>query len=376
MFSKLLITVGLLLSAVAAFYSVTGLAYVFAGAFWPIILMGGTLEAAKLMGASWVFKHWRTAPRVLVSYLGIAVVSLMLLTGIGIFGYLSRAYTVQQAPLTQILTQQDAADRSVSLAQLQYDRDQQAVSQLAEQPASKVIDRLTENNRLSGQNGAVSVLRSQQALLTTLQQQAQSSARALQQAETERAAIQQQVAVQTTDIGPLMFAAKAWYGTTDTDTLDKTVRTFIFLIMFVFDPMAIALLLAGQWRPDEETSMQALALSMGLPMPPDGQFVWSDSPDKIDVRENQPPSRVYVPSVSDVHVPFQQVPRGPAMQEPMTTITTTEATGVGYHAGPIGVLPQDLKPFDTDDLDTPDEDTQLPAERPSSRRRHRIAPKQ
>jgi len=64
------------------------------------------------------------------------------------------------------------------------------------------------------------------------------------------------------------------------------------------------------------------------------------------------------------------------MQEPMTTITTTEATDVGYHMGPIGVLPQDLKPFDTDDLDAPDEDTLLPAERPSSRRRARIAPKQ
>ena len=164
----LLFTTGLVLSSTAAYYSVTGLAYVFSGAYVPVLIMGAGLEAAKLVGASWVFRSWRTAPRVLTTYISLGIVLLMLLTGIGIFGFLTRAYLAQQAPVAAMTSQLAAAERTVALAQEQYDRDVAAL-RAAQGSQSSVVERLAANDRLTGTNGAVTVLRQQQQVQQTLQ---------------------------------------------------------------------------------------------------------------------------------------------------------------------------------------------------------------
>jgi hypothetical protein len=238
---------GVILSSIAAFYSVTGLAHIFASAFWPIVIMGATLELAKLVGASWIFRHWRTSPKPLVAYVGSGILVLMLLTGIGIFGYLSRSYLAQQAPMTQMVAAETTAARNVQLAKDAYARDEAALNAfVSRNTADQVIGRLSDNNRLSGTNGAVNVLRQQQTLQRELQAQLRTSGDALKDAETELARVRQQTQEQTVDVGPLMFVAKAWYGSTDVGILDHVVTVFILLIISVFDPMAIALLLAAQ----------------------------------------------------------------------------------------------------------------------------------
>ena len=242
-----LFIIGLTLSGVAAFYSVTGLAYIFVSAFWPVIIMGGTLEAAKLVAASWVFRYWRQAPKLLIGYLSVGVVLLMLITDIGIFGYLSRSYLTQQAPLTLLSSSRDGAQRDVTLARQQDARDDAALSSfVSAKTTSAVIEKLTSVERLTGSNGAVSVLRSQQAIQKELQTNLKISSAALSAAEGRLADTEQQTQVQRVDVGPLLFVAKAWYGTDDMTTMDTVATAFILLILVVFDPMAIALLLAAQ----------------------------------------------------------------------------------------------------------------------------------
>lgn len=242
-----LFIIGLTLSGVAAFYSVTGLAYIFVSAFWPVIIMGGTLEAAKLVAASWVFRYWRQAPKLLIGYLSVGIVLLMLITDIGIFGYLSRSYLTQQAPLTLLSSNRDGAQRDVTLARQQYARDDAALSSfVSAKTTSAVIEKLTSVERLTGSNGAVSVLRSQQAIQKELQTNLKISSAALSAAEGRLADTEQQTQVQRVDVGPLLFVAKAWYGTDDMTTMDTVATAFILLILVVFDPMAIALLLAAQ----------------------------------------------------------------------------------------------------------------------------------
>jgi hypothetical protein len=254
MLTFLLYLAGFTLSATAAYYSVTGLAYIFAGAFLPVLVMGIALEAAKLVGASWTFRYWRTAPRALTLYISTGVLALMVLTGLGIFGFLSRAYLSQQAPAVAMSVDLAAADRAVALAQEQYDRDVAAMRSAQDnRSATSVIDRLASNGRLTGTSGAVSVLRQQQTLQRTLQTSLNTSATALKDAETARATLQRLFAEQTVDVGPLMFVAKAWYGTADIPTMDRAVRWLILLIMSAFDPMAIALLLAAQQTPPQRT---------------------------------------------------------------------------------------------------------------------------
>ena len=86
------------ISTVAIYYSVLGLAAIFAAAKLPIIIMGGVLEVSKLVTASWLYQNWRNIPFFLKTYLTIAVVILMLITSLGIFGFLSRAHVEQATP--------------------------------------------------------------------------------------------------------------------------------------------------------------------------------------------------------------------------------------------------------------------------------------
>lgn len=368
MFRSSLVVIGLTLSAVAAYYSITGLAFVFAGAYWPIVCMGASLEAAKVMASSWLFRSWRTAPKILVAYLGIGVLALMLLTGIGIFGYLSRAYMVQQAPLTQMAVERDNLERTVALAQTQYDRAAETLQRTNTQTTDRVIERLSEVQRFSGQNGAVSVLRSQQEAQRALQAQVDLAAQKLADAEQARANFVAQAQIHTVDLGPLMFAASAWYGSTDVPALDKTVRVFIALIMFVFDPMALALILAGQWKPTEPT------VDIPLPLPqirstPPVLPIPSDTPNLSNVAPPLPTLQNTAPMTHHTYVPFVQMERDPTQAEPSVVMTTTEPADEPVYIAP-GL------DTDTDTFETLDGTTTLPVKRPTRARRSRVAPKQ
>jgi len=80
------------LSVVAAYYSVIGLAQIFPGSYWPIIIMGSVLEISKLVTVSWLYNNWNDTVRIMRYYFLIAIVLLMLITSMGIFGYLSKAH--------------------------------------------------------------------------------------------------------------------------------------------------------------------------------------------------------------------------------------------------------------------------------------------
>ena len=85
------------ISGVAIFYSVIGLATIFPGAFWPVVIMGSVLEVGKLVTASWLYRNWKQTRFLLKTYLTIAVVVLSLITSMGIFGFLSKAHLEQTA---------------------------------------------------------------------------------------------------------------------------------------------------------------------------------------------------------------------------------------------------------------------------------------
>ena len=96
----LVLAVALILSGVAAYYSVVGLAAIFSGAFFSIVLMGSALELGKLVAASWLYRNWDEAPKLIKYYLTVAVVVLMFITSMGIFGYLSKAHLETSATMT------------------------------------------------------------------------------------------------------------------------------------------------------------------------------------------------------------------------------------------------------------------------------------
>jgi len=327
----ILFLTGMLLSSIAAFYSVTGLARIFSGALVPVLVMGGALELAKIVGVSWVFRYWRDAPKLLVAYVSIGVMVLMLLTGIGIFGYLSRAYLVQQAPLVASVSERTTLERAVTIARDAYTRDEAALNAYtSKNSADQIIARLTERDRLSGSNGAVGVMRSQQTVQRELQTRTRESAKELQAAEQALVQFDQRTREQTVDVGPLIFIAKAWYHDTSVDVLDRTVTFFILIIISVFDPMAIALLLAAQ------------SLSRTAPAPP---------------AEPPAPSALSVPSTD-----------APAMPIPETPPTAANVVAAIDTAHDMIIDPS----THTDTLAEPTLDSPLPVERPKFTRARRV----
>ena len=306
--------VGLTLAGAAAFYSVTGLAYIFSSVFWPVVIMGTTLECAKLVAASWVFRTWRQAPKLLVAYLTTGVLLLMLITDIGIFGYLSRAYLEQQAPLTLLASSNAAVGRDADLARAQYERDDAALTAFVEGDiANDVIAELTAYARLTGTNGAVEVLRSQNAIQRELQTNLQVSSAALSAAERAFAEVEQEAQIQRVDVGPLLFVAKAYYGNEDLSTMDTVATAFIILILIVFDPMAIALLLAAQ------TTIRKVQAETTGDEEEDGEG-HNTIPYMPDVDETLPAEEVEPPRVSKDH------------ENPVVSITT-EDIGTGVRIG-------------------------------------------
>ena len=344
-----------MLSAVAAFYSVTGLAYIFASVFWPIVTMGAILEAAKLAAASWIYRTWRVAPKILVVYLTVGVLLLMVITDIGIFGYLSRAYLEQQAPLTLLASNNAAAERNVDLAREQYERDDATLTAFIEgDTANAVIEELTAYARLTGANGAVEVLRSQNEIQRELQANLQASSAALSVAERAVAEFEQETQVQRVDVGPLLFVAKAIYGNEDLSTMDTVVTAFILLILVVFDPMAIALLLAAQTTSKVPTET-----------PDDG---WSGD-------DGEGRTIAYTPDETPLAEEFEPPAVSKEHKSPVVSIMT-EDLGTGMR---IGVPAQDAYKNATvpdDDSESIDDDMVAIIDRPKSgKRRTRYVPK-
>ena len=344
-----------MLSAVAAFYSVTGLAYIFASVFWPIVTMGAILEAAKLAAASWIYRTWRVAPKILVVYLTVGVLLLMVITDIGIFGYLSRAYLEQQAPLTLLASNNAAAERNVDLAREQYERDDATLTAFIEgDTANAVIEELTAYARLTGANGAVEVLRSQNEIQRELQANLQASSAALSVAERAVAEFEQETQVQRVDVGPLLFVAKAIYGNEDLSTMDTVVTAFILLILVVFDPMAIALLLAAQTTSKVPTET-----------PDDG---WSGD-------DGEGRTIAYTPDETPLAEEFEPPAVSKEHKSPVVSIMT-EDIGTDMR---IGVPAQDAYKNATvpdDDSESIDDDMVAIIDRPKSgKRRTRYVPK-
>ena len=132
---------GIALSVVAAWYSVTGLVAIFAGASLAIIILGGTLEFGKIILASWLYRNWKQVPLLLKSYFTIALLVLMLITSMGIFGFLSKAHLEQTAPAGDVAAKIERIDGSLARERMRITRGEQQLAQM-----DKAIDAIIDRN--------------------------------------------------------------------------------------------------------------------------------------------------------------------------------------------------------------------------------------
>ena len=230
-----------LLSGIAGYYSIVGLALIFPGAFWPVVIMGGSLEFSKLVTASWLYRNWKTSPVLLKSYLTIAVVILMLITSMGIFGFLSKAHIEHSTASAPIADKVALFDEQIATKKTQIEDNKKAIKQM-DDAVDQLMGRTTDDK---GANRAVQVRKSQQKERTRLSEDNLKLQKEIAKINEDKAPIISELRKTEADIGPIKYVAELVYGSSDNNIVDKAVRMVIMIIMLVFDPLAVLLLIAG-----------------------------------------------------------------------------------------------------------------------------------
>ena len=227
------------ISVIAAGYSIIGLATLFAGATLPIIAMGSALEVGKLVAASWLYNNWRNKllPRAIKAYLTLAVIVLIFITSMGIFGFLSKAHLDQVEPASnnQLLITQ--YDKQIAFEEKTIARASDTLDQL-DKALDKYIDMeyvtrgLKERAKQKEERDALNkVIEDANAKIIELNNKKYSI-------EVEQLKIE-------AEVGPIKYIAELIYGDEAKDYFDEAVRWVIIVLIFVFDPLAVLLLIAA-----------------------------------------------------------------------------------------------------------------------------------
>lgn len=241
MVNYLALLIALVLSTVAAYYSVVGLATIFAAAYWPIIIMGGSLEAAKVIATSWVYRNWHTSPTILRNYLVGAIGVLMLITSMGTFGFLSKAHLEQNVVSGDSITRLSILDEKIKTSKDNIDAYRKNLKQMDES-VDQIMARSTDEK---GAEKASSLRRSQAKERSYLVNGIETEQKRVSQLNEERAPIAAEVRKVEAEVGPIKYIAELIYGTSSEEVLGQAVRWVIILLVAVFDPLAVALLLAA-----------------------------------------------------------------------------------------------------------------------------------
>ena len=202
------------LSGIAAYYSVIGLAQIFPGSYWPIIVMGSVLEVSKLVTVSWLYNNWDVTVRIMRYYFLSAIILLMLITSMGIFGYLSKAHLDTNIIVGANSVQLKTLDTQEKIAK----------------------ERLTYLLQRAGDPATAT---------RKIDVQIQETQAELKRISTEKLPLLSEENKLTAEIGPIKYIAELFYSKDDPNFIDKAVRSVILIIIIVFDPLAVLLLIAS-----------------------------------------------------------------------------------------------------------------------------------
>jgi hypothetical protein len=237
-----MLAVALCLSAVAAFYSIAGLAAIFAAAVIPIVIMGSILEAAKLVVTVWLHEYWTRCRLAMKLYLVPAVFFLMVITSMGIFGFLSKAHLDQAVPTGDVAAKVQLIDEKIKTERDNIEASRRALRQMDE----SVDQTMSRSNDEKGADKAAQLRRGQARERGVLQNDIATAQKKIATLNEERAPIATELRKVEAEVGPIKYIAALIYDdNTNVDMLEKAVRWVIILLVIVFDPLAIMMLLAA-----------------------------------------------------------------------------------------------------------------------------------
>ena len=252
--SLITLAVALSLSVIAAYYSIAGLAAIFAAAVIPIMIMGSILELAKVVVTIWLHEYWSKARWLMKLYLVPAVMMLMLITSMGIFGFLSKAHSDQSLVSGDVSAKIAVYDEKIKTEKENIDVSRKSLKQMDE-AVDQVMGRSSDEK---GADKAVAVRRGQQKERQRLLAEIAESQKHITALNEDRAPIAAEVRKVEAEVGPIKYIAALIYGDNpDANILERAVRWVIILLVCVFDPLAIMMLLAAteslKWAREQPT---------------------------------------------------------------------------------------------------------------------------
>ena len=242
------------ISVIAAGYSMMGLATLFAGAVVPIIAMGSALEVGKLVAASWLYNNWRNklVPKTIKAYLTFAVIVLIFITSMGIFGFLSKAHLDQVQPTSSNNIKIELIDKQIDQQELIITRANKTLS-LLDSTLEKYVDMeyvtrgLKEREKQKPEREALTLA-------------INNASDKIAELSDKKGALQLEQDKIEAEVGPIKYIAELIYGDEAKDHFDKAVRWVIIVLIFVFDPLAVLLLIAAnislRTRKEEKEEVQ------------------------------------------------------------------------------------------------------------------------
>jgi hypothetical protein len=285
------------ISLIAAGYSILGLATLFAGAYVPIIAMGSALEVGKLVAASWLYHNWRSnIPKSLKAYLFTSIIVLIFITSIGIFGFLSKAHLDQVKPTAGNTEQIELIDKKIRQEEKIIERAEKTLAQL-----DKALDVYIDKEYVSR---GLKERKKQKEERDLLNKSIDEAMEKITNLNNSKSSINIEQLKLEADVGPLKYVAELIYGDNANDHFDSAVRIIILILIFVFDPLAVLLLIAAnislnQWRDkrdEKKTDTMERALkrievlenrNKRLKIYKDLTKELGDNPDEIKLKLNQ-----------------------------------------------------------------------------------------
>jgi hypothetical protein len=255
-FGLLTLATALIISISAAYYSILGLTAIFAAAFWPIVILGSSLEVGKVVSTLWLHKYWHRAELQYKVYLCSAVAILMLLTSMGVFGFLSKAHSDQSMISGDVIAKISIYDEKIKQARDNIDMARKALVQMD----AAVDQTMSRSTTEQGADKASQLRRSQATERNRLLKEIDTEQKKIQILNDQRAPIAAEVRKVEAEVGPIKYIAALIYGDNpEANVLEKAVRWVIILIVIVFDPLALTLLLAATKTLEWERGINVIA---------------------------------------------------------------------------------------------------------------------
>lgn len=239
----LMFATAVILSAVAEYYSIVGLMAIFAASPIAVIVMGIALGVAKLVTVSWLYRNWNEAPKLLKYYFVVAIFILMMITSLGIFGFLSKAHSDQSIVSGSAIEKVMIYDQKIDTAKSNIEQSRKALKQLDES-VDQIMARSTTE---AGASKAAGLRRSQQAERKRLLENIEAEQKRVSDLTEESAPSRSDLRQIEAKVGPIKYIANFIYGEASADLLDKSVTWIIILLIFVFDPLAVLMMIAANY---------------------------------------------------------------------------------------------------------------------------------